>query len=240
MTNKRIASVFALCLTLWIVVSSYSQPTTVELILEEKLQGYTGTRDTTIYQESLNTNGGGQYLFVGNNADGSSRRALITFDLSAIPKGAKVVFVSLQLTVSKTTGDKTKQTLHRLTKDWGEGTTQATSGREGGGTAPARGDATWQSNFHEVSTWTKPGAEGDFASAPSAVAEVGGSGSTSVWTSEQMIADVQQWVDGATQNFGWILIGDETSIRTTKRYTSADNASAKEGERPRLIVRYFP
>ena len=238
--SMRSAITIAILLVAWLVASSYSQPTTVELILEEKLQGYTGTRDTTIYQESLNTNGGGQYLFVGNNADGSARRALIAFDLSAIPKGAKVVFVSLQLTVSKTTGDKTKQTLQRLIKDWGEGTTQATSGREGGGTAPARGDATWVSNFHEVSTWTKPGAEGDFASTPSAVTEVGGSGSTAVWTSEQMITDIQQWVDGATQNFGWIVIDDEMSIRTSKRYTSADNASAKEGERPRLVVRYSP
>jgi hypothetical protein len=53
-----------------------------------------------------------------------------------------------------------------------------------------------------------------------------------------MVADVQGWLKGPSSNFGWIILGDEGSSRTAKRFGSRESSSA--GERPSLIVEYVP
>jgi len=212
----------------------------VEVVFEDGVEGYTGTRDNTIYQEGTNTNGGGQYLFAGRTAgtlETESRRALLTFDVSLIPPGSSIDSVTLELRVSKTLETASTQTLHRLLKDWGEGIGDAPL-EEGRGTVPAEGDATWVSNFHNLSLWDSPG--GDFVATPSASTSVGLAGTTATWTGSGLVADVQAWVDGTAENFGWILIGNESALQTTKRFNSADNTTVSAGQRPRLTVSYLP
>ena len=51
-----------------------------------------------------------------------------------------------------------------------------------------------------------------------------------------MVADVQDWLDNPANNFGWIVIGDESSSRTAKRFDSRENPT--EGNRPQLTVNY--
>jgi hypothetical protein len=53
-----------------------------------------------------------------------------------------------------------------------------------------------------------------------------------------MIADVQAWADAPGENYGWILIGDETSSTTVKRFDSRE--SSEEALRPILTVEYIP
>ena len=48
-------------------------------------------RDNSIYEESNNSNALGG-LFAGTTAGGYSRRALLSFDLSAIPAGSRMCF----------------------------------------------------------------------------------------------------------------------------------------------------
>jgi hypothetical protein len=39
----------------------------------------------------------------------------------------------------------------------------------------------------------------------------------------EMVADVQSWLDDPATNFGWILVGDESQIMTSKRFDSREN-----------------
>jgi hypothetical protein len=51
-----------------------------------------------------------------------------------------------------------------------------------------------------------------------------------------MVIDVQRWLDEPSENFGWILRGDETRSATAKRFASiqiSDTAS-----RPVLKVEF--
>ena len=74
---------------------------TEEIILQNGLNNFSGTDDTSIYEnQPENTNGGGNYLYAGATSQ-SVRRALIRFDLSTIPEQAIVESVSLHLVVNR-------------------------------------------------------------------------------------------------------------------------------------------
>ena len=229
---KRLFSLAILTLFALIPVGGLGQDA-AELVLEDGVDGYEGTRDTTIYEESQNANGAGMGLFAGFTARGAQRRALIAFDLAGVPDGAQVTEVELSLVVSRTQPGTIQLALHRLSADWGEGDVDA-GGQEGTG-GPARdGSATWRSNFHGSSSWDTLG--GDFAAEPSATAEGRGNNSTVTFSGAGLVADVQAWVDGEADNFGWILIGGSAG-GTAKRFHSADG-NAPEGQKPRLTIRY--
>jgi hypothetical protein len=51
-----------------------------------------------------------------------------------------------------------------------------------------------------------------------------------------MVGDVQSWLDNPITNFGWILIGEEETSRTAKRFDSKDNPTTNN--RPVLRVTY--
>ena len=213
----------------------------IELVLEERVDDYAGARDNTIYENTEFSNGGGEHLFAGTTGQPRALRALLAFDLSQIPEDAEIVSAELRLTVSRERVEAatSQQSVHRLTRDWGEGTADAT-GSESGGAPAVGGDATWTSNFHGDSTWNAAG--GDFASEPSATATVSNSaiGNRAQWTGDGMVADVQSWANGSAPNHGWIVIGDESGLGgTTVRYYSSDSNDAGNGQRPRLTVSYF-
>ena len=196
------------------------------------------SKDNTLYEsESGNlSNGKGDAIFSGRsgtNAGTARRRAVLAFDLSAISAGSTVTGVSLQLRNSsnRDTGQPT-MTLHRLTQDWGEGASSA-SGPGGGGTSAAAGDATWIHTFFDTSFWDSPG--GDYMAAVSAQQTVGSNG-TYAWESDELVSDVQAWVDDPASNFGWILIGNESTIGTAKRFNSREASSGQ----PLLSVTYTP
>ena len=177
-------------------------------------------KDNTLFESSTGSlsSGVGQNLFVGRTI----RRALLAFNVAAIPAGATIESVTLRLNMSQTsTGDQTVA-LHRVTADWGEGTSNSNV-RGGGGGAPATtGDATWLHRFFNTDLWTTPG--GDFSATVSAEATVGGIGSYTWGPTDQMTADVQDWLDNPAGNFGWILIGNEGSNLTAKRFDSRENS----------------
>lgn len=178
--------------------------------------------DNTIYQDNPgNSNGAGDFLFAGRNGEGSARRGLIGFDLSGIPSNAIVEQVTITLFMSQTGAGDTQVNFHRLLSDWGESTSDAPGG-EGGGTAAAVGDATWDNNFFPDSFWAVAG--GDFVGMPSASTIVGGVGSYS-WDSPLLVSDVQGWLNGDFSNFGWAIVGDESTFPTTKRFNSRSNSA---------------
>ena len=98
-------------------------------------------------------------------------------------------------------------------------------GQEGTGASAVEDDATWESNFHENSSWGNPG--GDFVGATSAETTAGGVSETVTLEGDGLLVDVQAWLDGDAENFGWILIGNGTA----KRF-HASKGDAEEGQKP--------
>ena len=107
-------------------------------------------------------------------------------------------------------------------------------GEQGGGTTPQTGDATWVHTFLDTANWTSNG--GDFDPTASASTQVSGTGQYQ-WSSDQMAADVQAWVNDGATNFGWILVGNESVSKTTKRF---DTKESDEPSRPTLTIEFTP
>ena len=195
-------------------------------------------KDTTIFEENDGlSNGSGSNLFSGATANrngGAARRALLAFDLSGVPTDAMVTSASLTMRVNKVpSGQVTNDFgLHRLTTDFGEGGSDA-PGQEGRGTNAAAGDATW-SDAVAGTPWNEPG--GDFVSEASAVSRVAGNGSYTWESTDMLVADIQNWLATPQNNFGWILIGDESTAKTAKRFASREATSA--ANRPTLTISF--
>lgn len=194
------------------------------------------SKDNTIYGNgSVNlSNGRGEYLFAGSSGPNGGNRALrslIAFDFGGqIPAGATINSVTLTLAINTPLGRNANTVrLHRVTADWGEGSSVAPMG--GGGGAPATaGDATWNTRIFNTANWTTPG--GDFAPAVSASQPVSGSAGTATFTSSGLAADVQAWVNNPAANFGWILIAQDESGPAV-RFASRESSLG-----PSLLVDY--
>jgi hypothetical protein len=182
----------------------------------------TPSKDNTLFEISNGTlsNGKGDHLFAGMTGAFERRRALLAFDLATrIPPGSHITQASLKMNISQTIAGPTPMKLHRVTTNWGEGASNAGSNRDGGGAAAQPGDATWIHTFHPAQFWTNPG--GDFAPEPDALTNAGGEPFT--WTSSAtLIARIQQWLDQPATNFGWIILGDESTRVTAKRFDSRE------------------
>ena len=108
----------------------------------------------------------------------------------------------------------------------------------GGGVASSN-DATWLHRFFDTDdtdTWEKAG--GDFSQTVSASTPVDGVGDYSWGSTPQMVADVQEWLDEPSKNFGWIIRGVEGPNQTAKRFDSME--SGNDSNRPVIIVEYTP
>ncbi len=202
----------------------------------------TPSKDNTLYETPAGdvSNGAGERLFAGRVASiggGRFRRALIAFDIAgSIPVGSTINSASLRMNVSRTRFATVQTTsLQRVLADWGEGTSNA-FGQEGQGTGATVGDATWLHTFFNTSLWTTPG--GDFSPAASASVGVGGLGFYTWGSTAQMVANVQVWLDAPADNFGWIVIGNESVLTTAKRFDSRENAIV--ANRPALTIDFTP
>ncbi|UCF35295.1 MAG: DNRLRE domain-containing protein, partial [Acidobacteriota bacterium] len=194
------------------------------------------SKDTSIYQESENSNALGTGLYVGKNTQDNLRRALLAFDLTSIPQGSTITSVTLQMKVTRANGQTGPivVAVHRVTRDWGEGTSLA-PGEGGQGGAPTVTDATWNHALYPNSNWAAEG--GDYTESPSETTVVGVTDTTPVWTgTSELIADVQGWVNNPASNFGWILIGGEGTTGGAKRLGSREAETIEA--RPRLLIEY--
>jgi hypothetical protein len=184
------------------------------------------SKDNTLYEydpaEGDHSNGAGFHFFAGENGMGELRRGVVAFDVpGAIPPGSTITAVSLSMNMSMTPAGALTVELHKLLADWGEGTSHAPMG-EGDGAPATPNDATWRHRFFDGVFWTMQG--GDFSATVSASQSVGVIGQYT-WSSAQMVADVQSWVDNPASNFGWLVLGDETAIATAKRFDTRESAS---------------
>ena len=95
-------------------------------------------------------------------------------------------------------------------------------------------DATWLHSFYDHTFWMTPG--GDFVKAASATQSVSGISFYTWGPTAGMLSDVQGWFQNPSTNFGWIIIGNEDSAGTTKRFDSRENP--EPSYRPMLTVEF--
>lgn len=173
----------------------------------------------------------------GSMGGNAPLRAVMHFNVAgSIPAGATITGVSLNLVVLLEpilNPGPQSHALHRLTADWGEGTSSSTTGQ---GAPATPGDATWNHRFFPRQFWTTPG--GDFVAAPSATKIADDPGTTVTWSSATMIADVQGWLDSPATNFGWVLIGNEAATTTARLFGSSENTMPEN--RPALVIEFTP
>lgn len=107
------------------------------------------SKDNTLYEDALGgiSNGSGNGLFMGRtgpDGDAELRRSVVAFDLTTVPGNAIINSVEVSFYINQAPAGATPDiaTLHALTRDWGEGASDA-PGMEGGGTSAQAGDATW-------------------------------------------------------------------------------------------------
>ncbi len=204
----------------------------------------TPLKDNTLFEEKDGklSNGAGTYLFAGNTKQGDSentRRALLQFDLSAIPPTATITNVRLTLYMSRTIdGSPRSHTLHRVLASWGEGASNAPD-QEGKGTDAQTGDATWLHRFFNTIRWTQIG--GDYSTTSSGSASVGTSNGDYSWSTPGMVQDVQFWLANPAANFGWLVRGAEGNlIETARQFHSRESTVSGGARRPRLQVDFIP
>jgi hypothetical protein len=193
------------------------------------------SKDNTLYEyvpaDGDVSNALGFHFFSGETADGELRRGVLAFDIAGtVPPHSTITGVTLSLNMSRAAFDTDRTVeLHKLLADWGEGTSHA-PGEEGTGAPATPNDATWRHRFFDTIFWTTEG--GDFSATVSASQSVGAIG-VYTWSSLQMIADVQSWLDNPAGNFGWLVLGDESDIATAKRFDTRESASP-----PVLTIQY--
>jgi hypothetical protein len=193
-------------------------------------------KDNTLYESDAGgfSNGSGDHFFAGVTFQLAARRGVIAFDIAgAIPAGATIESVELQLSMSQTNAGDEQVTLHNVLQDWGEGASDAPGG-EGGGGQPMTGDVTWLHTFFNDQFWTTPG--GDFDAAADGETTVGSLPGFYTWSSKGMVARVQAWLDDPSSNFGWLVQCNEDSFPTAKRFDSKDNPES--AVHPLLTVQY--
>ncbi len=200
----------------------------------------TAVADATLFAEQSGgtaydavADGQGANLWTSVLAAGVVRRALLRFDTAAVPPGAQVVQVQLELFAIRIRLAQSL-TLHRVLAPWGEG---PSNGGDAGVGAPAQaGDSTWSHRVWPNQAWAQRG--GDYDAAASGAAQVSGWPAPVVWNSTPaLVADVQRWVDDPSANHGWLLRGDEVITQNATRLASREIGDTQA--RPRLRVSWL-
>jgi hypothetical protein len=199
------------------------------------------SKDNTLFENDGDvSNGAGSLIFVGRAGvqaefGKTARRGLLAFPIaSAIPPGSTILTTTLRLTLVRIPNAPPVPqlvALHRVTQNWGEGT----SAGSGQGAAASPGDATWLHTFYSSTLWSAAG--GDFVITASQAITVGYTpNEVYTWTTTpRMAADVQGWVNAPNTNYGWLLLGDELTAYTARGFGSRE---AITDTRPVLIVQY--
>jgi len=194
-------------------------------------------------------------IFAGTDGEGNPKRGLIEFNIaSAVPAGATITGVKLQLTLGQvagsgggssggTNGPETIS-LYDETQAWGQPTNVAgatTFGGHGHGAAPDPGDATWNYSFFDTTPWTLAGGDWTSSLPDIADASVNGTLTSFTWSSAAMVTDVQNWLNNPAANFGWIIKNaDETDPTDFRAFWSAQGAAANNDPSlaPELSITY--
>ena len=190
--------------------------------------GYFAAVDNGEILPTPNNLGGHTHIPVGSANNERLNRGLVEFDLSSIPSGVTVTSVSFNFEVTLQ-GGKNGQAgvdfgLYRVTAAWDEGTGVSNIGD------PEGGPVNWIMRT-AADPWTTLG--GDFDPMDLGVVFVDGPSNYSISTSD-LVAAIQDIVDGNESNFGFLLKGSPEGV-----LGSAARVSTREGgNAAQLVVAY--
>ena len=182
-------------------------------------------------------------LFVGRTAGGVGpvRRMLVRWDVAGnVPAGARIIEAELEFTITNSIASTPSVLdVHRVTADWGEGTTNVGYGGGAGGGggfgAPATAnDATWLHSFFPGTFWMNPG--GDFAPMESFKMVMPPNGTMIKESEQALVDDVQDMLDSPADNYGWLFKVDETEQVSARRFDSRDAGASNP---PVLRITYL-
>ena len=209
-------------------------------------------QDNTIYSESDSSYGAGMCLQVGRPGISTPRqplirRALVLFDLSAIPPGSEIVSARLNLFRLQPGGTGSRMTVHRLLQSWGEGNSGAefecTARPKQFGRTPTDSSSTWNYAFWGPQDFWRTEA-GDTLHGGNFQSAFSDSEFLVPWIqmdglqSDGITRDVVDWFQNPSSNHGWILRGDETLAGTGMRFAS--RRDTLEGHPPSLTISFTP
>lgn len=196
-------------------------------IASAEMVSITASQDATLYEsfDGSLANGAGRYFFVGKNNQNRARRGLLRFDLSGVvPSGMEITGARLIINLSQGTPGESAVSVHRALNSWTAGPSNPDD-PEGSGTAALAGDTTWLHSSLAAdgggTYWQNAG--GDFAVDASASTLTSAVGLYTL-SSAQLLADVLAFASDGSTNFGWFLIGDESTFGTARRFDSTEGA----------------
>ena len=201
----------------------------VTVVLQNGLDGYTGTRDTYIVNYDKDRNFGGMTT-MRTYHDGKYR-ALVAFDLSSIPAGATIQSAKLKLycTAYSYPRDTYALSAHRVTRSWTEGTAYYKVHEMDG--------ATWNEYVYTddmtttAGNWTSPGGDCESTAAASITSGL----AANKWLEWDLTTLAGGWVSGSVANNG-VLIRSHVGAGVSLVYNSSEHATASL--RPKLEVTY--
>lgn len=198
--------------------------------------------DTSLFEGKPDSDLGGTTLVAGSNQLYSRARALVRFDLGAMPAGAVATGVEVRLYVTRRpdTGQHggpvdSDFSLYRMYVSWGEGTGSAETG-----SVAVPGAATWNERHYGSIAWATPGGQigTDFANDPSATTTISDLGPYSWGSSAELVNDVNSWLADPSSNHGFILISQsESQLGTGRRFSSTEQPGGLIPP-PQLVVTY--
>ena len=175
----------------------------------------------------------------GQTDTASRRRGTIRFDVAgSVSAGSTINSVTLRLWLVSA-GDATVRTVyvHPASASWGEGTSYFNGGI---GASSTTNDATWIHCFYSGTSWISAGGDYGAASGSAGAGSSGATGQWYTWSTTGMKNDVQSWLDTPAGNHGWVLVGDESTGGTARRFTSREATDDGGAHYPELIIDYTP
>ena len=204
--KKNYSIILAIILTFFLSEKLISQNTT--LVLQDDLNGYSGTRDTYIYDVSPTTVRGSEITIIQDKNTDGERKSLLLFDISSIPEDSSIESAELQFyIVAEGQGFE----MHKMLASWNEATvTYSSIGNRHFETddidAENRIDSSW------------PGVDGYI-----------GFITVTIPTST-----IQDWVDGILPNYGWLMIATDSD--DGQQLASRENET--QTNKPKLTISY--
>jgi hypothetical protein len=191
----------------------------MEIILQEGLNSYVGCIDAEIFSGAADTVQGDNTEEITWWSEGDQRNAVISWeDLSSIPEGSTItgVTISIYFTGSSATYPVV---CRRILQSWLED------------------QVTWNSRS-TGNSWATAGCKGstDRSDTQSASTNMVASAGWNTWSSSQLITDVQNFIDGVYNNYGWIFQREDTNSNTYTTWATSEYGTAEY--RPKITITY--
>ncbi|MEO5803593.1 MAG: DNRLRE domain-containing protein, partial [Verrucomicrobiota bacterium] len=182
----------------------------------------------------------------GTTQNYTTNRGLMKFNIAGVlPRNAKITSVTLTVSVvgEPVDGDNPSTfALHRMLRDWGEGTGSGHPPQQSGlGRLAMTNEAIWSHRFaFTTNSWAVSGGAGgiDFSPNPSGETYVYGTAFSpyTFETTTTMTSDLQTWLNQPETNFGWLMLSQTEELNfSARRFASREDTNRA----PVLTVEYF-